>query len=324
MTGFLPEPLRMLVTSPALLDFTSDGPLPYALRQKFTGKPPPVTTDLSLASQTVLVTGATSGVGLEAARQLAQLGPRLLILGVRNASKAEQIKSELERDTSNLTVQVAELDLESLSSVDRFVDELSANSIRLDLALLNAGFFAHDDRITDDGYSPLFQVNFLSTAYLALKLLPLLHTTAPPHPPGTTTPPGPRLVLVASEAHAWTTFPDVPRPTENRTQPILSVFQDKNTLGSADDQYARAKLLLALFGKELSRRLTAAENDTTVVITTPGFCASNFFPDGMMTRLIQLTSARSVQQGGALHVFAATAPGPEIHGAYLRDGKPTG
>jgi hypothetical protein len=103
----------------------------------------------------------------------------------------------------------------------------------------------------------------------------------------------------------------------------LSVFRDKNTLGSADDQYARAKLLLALFGKELSRRLTAAEKDTTVVITTPGFCASNFFPDGMMTRLIQFTSARSAQQGGALHVFAATAQGPEIHGAYLRDGKPT-
>jgi NAD(P)-dependent dehydrogenase (short-subunit alcohol dehydrogenase family) len=280
-----------------------------------------VTSDLSLASRTVLVTGATSGVGLEAARQLAQLGPRLLIIG-------EQIKSELERNTPHLTVQAAELDLESLSSVDSFVDELSANSIRLDLAVLNAGFFAHDDRITEDGYSPLFQVNFLSTAYLALRLLPLLHTMAPPPPTSSTvyqgpTPPGPRLVLVTSEAHAWTTFPDVPGPTDNRTLPILSVFRDKNTLGSADDQYARAKLLLALFGKELSRRLTAAENDTTVVITTPGFCASNFFPDGMMTRLIQFTSARSAKQGGALHVFAATAQGSEIHGAYLRDGKPT-
>ncbi|KAF7165699.1 hypothetical protein CNMCM5623_009799 [Aspergillus felis] len=327
MPGFLPEPLRMLVTSPAILDFTPDGPLPYALRQKFTGKPPPVTPDLSLASRTVLVTGATSGVGLEAARQLAQLGPRLLILGARDMNKAEQIKSELERNTPHLTVQAAELDLESLSSVDCFVDELSANSIRLDLALLNAGFFGHDDRITKDGYSPLFQVNFLSTAYLALRLLPLLHTMAPPPPTSTVyqgpTPPGPRLVLVTSEAHAWTTFPDAPGPTDNHTLPILSVFRDKNTLGSADDQYARAKLLLALFGKELSRRLTAAENDTTVVITTPGFCASNFFPNGMMTRLIQFTSARSAQQGGALHVFAATAQGPEIHGAYLRDGKPT-
>lgn len=321
MPGFLPEPLRMLVTNPAIWDFSSDGPLPYALRQKFTGRLPPVTSDISFASRTVLVTGATSGVGLEAARQLAQLGPRLLILGARNLSKANRIKREIEEKIPHLTVRTAELDLESLSSVDRFVDELSANTIRLDLALLNAGFFGHDDRITEDGYSPLFQVNFLSTAYLALRLLPLLRETAIQQ--GAAALHAPRLVLVTSEGHAWTTFPDLPEQTENNTLPILSVFREKKTLGSADDQYYRAKLLLALFGKELSRRLSAADINTTVVITTPGFCASNFFPDGVMTRLIQLTSARSIQQGGALHVFAATAQGPEIHGAYLRDGKPT-
>ncbi|KAE8380935.1 hypothetical protein BDV26DRAFT_290017 [Aspergillus bertholletiae] len=321
MAGFLPEPLRMMVTNPAISDFTSDGPLPYALRQKFTAwPPPPAAADISLASQTVLVTGATSGVGLEAARQLAQLGPRLLILGARNLSKADGVKRQLEQDTPHIAVQVAELDLEDLSSVDRFVDGLHAGAIHLDLALLNAGFFAHDDRMTPDGYSALFQVNFLSTAYLALRLLPLLQTTTTA--PGTS-PQGPRLVLVTSEAHAWTTFPVLPEPTDNSPLPILSSFRQKETLGSADDQYYGAKLLLALIGRELSRRLTTMQMATTVVITTPGFCASNFFPDSVMTRLIQWISARSIQQGGALHVFAATAQGPQMHGAYLRDGKPT-
>uniref|UniRef100_P9WEG6 Short chain dehydrogenase rstn4 n=1 Tax=Aspergillus nomiae NRRL (strain ATCC 15546 / NRRL 13137 / CBS 260.88 / M93) TaxID=1509407 RepID=RSTN4_ASPN3 len=321
MAGYLPEPLRMMVTNPAISDFTSDGPLPYALRQKFTGwPPPPAAADISLASQTVLVTGATSGVGLEAARQLAQLGPRLLILGARNLSKADGVKRQLEQDTPHVAVQVAKLDLEDLSSVDRFVDGLHASAIHLDLALLNAGFFANDDRMTPDGYSSLFQVNFLSTAYLAFRLLPLLQTTttAPE-----ASPQGPRLVLVTSEAHAWTTFPVPPEPAEN-SLPILSSFRQKESLGSADDQYYRAKLLLALIGKELSRRLTTMQMATSVVITTPGFCASNFFPDSVMTRLIQLISARSIQQGGALHVFAATAQGPQMHGAYLRDGKPTG
>ncbi|CAG8271102.1 unnamed protein product [Penicillium salamii] len=320
MPGFLPEPLRMLVSNPALWDFSSDGPIPYAMRQKFTGNPPSVNSDNPVASKIVLVTGATSGVGLEAARQLAQLGPRLLILGVRNLSKANRIKSEIQENMPHLTVQVAELDLESLSSVDRFVEELNANSIHLDLALLNAGFFGHDDRMTEDGYSPLFQVNFLGTAYLALRLLPLLRESTIQ---SETSARSPRLVLVTSEGHAWTTFPDLPEPENKNTLPILSVFREKKTLGSADDQYYRAKLLLALFGKELSLRLTAAKTDTTVVITTPGFCASNFFPSDVMTRLIQFTSARSIQQGGALHVFAATAQGSDIHGAYLRDGKPT-
>ncbi|CAG8048845.1 unnamed protein product [Penicillium olsonii] len=310
MSAFLPEPLRMLVSNPALWDFSSDGPIPYALRQKFTGNPPLISSDISFASKTVLVTGVTSGVGLEAARQLAQLGPRLLILGARNLSKANCTKTEIEQNMPHLTVQVAELDLEDLSSVDRFVNELNANSIRLDLALLNAGFFGHDDRMTDDGYSPLFQVNFLSTAYLALRLLPLLRDAS-------------RLVLVTSEGHAWTTFPDLPETENKSTLPILTIFREKKTLGSADDQYYRAKLLLALFGKELSLRLNAAKLDTTVVITTPGFCASNFFPNDVMTRVIQLTSARSIQQGGALHIFAATAQGSDMHGAYLRDGKPT-
>ena len=294
----------MLVSNPALWDFSSDGPIPYALRQKFTGNPPPISSDISFASKTVLVTGVTSGVGLEAARQLAQLGPRLLILGARNLSKANCIKTEIEQNMPHLTVQVAELDLEDLSSVDRFVNELNANSTRLDLALLNAGFFGHDDRMTDDGYSPLFQVNFLSTAYLALRLLPLLRDAS-------------RLVLVTSEGHAWTTFPDLPETENKSTLPILSIFREKKTLGSADDQYYRAKLLLALFGKELALRLNAAKLNTTVVITTPGFCASNFFPNDVMTRVIQLTSARSIQQGGALHVFAATAQGSDMHGACL-------
>ncbi|CAG7918790.1 unnamed protein product [Penicillium olsonii] len=321
MSAFLPEPLRMLVSNPALWDFSSDGPIPYALRQKFTGNPPLISSDISFASKTVLVTGVTSGVGLEAARQLAQLGPRLLILGARNLSKANCIKTEIEKNMPHLTVQVAELDLEDLSSVDRFVNELNANSTRLDLALLNAGFFGHDDQMTDDGYSPLFQVNFLSTAYLALRLLPLLRDTpVQQHGPRSI---ASRLVLVTSEGHAWTTFPDLPETESKSTLPILSIFREKKTLGSADDQYYRAKLLLALFGKELALRLNAAKLDTTVVITTPGFCASNFFPNDVMTRVIQLTSARSIQQGGALHVFAATAQGSDMHGAYLRDGKPT-
>lgn len=83
----------MMVTNLNILDFSSDGPLPYSLRQRFTGwhSLPP---DLCLVSKTVLITGATSEVGLEAARQLWRLGANVII-GARNITKAEDVKQEL-------------------------------------------------------------------------------------------------------------------------------------------------------------------------------------------------------------------------------------
>ncbi|KAL2851449.1 hypothetical protein BJX68DRAFT_266356 [Aspergillus pseudodeflectus] len=92
MASFLPEPLRMILTNPAILDLSSNGPLPYALRQHFTGHPPPLPPDLLLACGSVLITGATAGVGLEAARQIASsLSPRVLYIGARDLAKAEGV-----------------------------------------------------------------------------------------------------------------------------------------------------------------------------------------------------------------------------------------
>ncbi|KAH9209067.1 hypothetical protein DL95DRAFT_270487, partial [Leptodontidium sp. 2 PMI_412] len=254
-----------------------------------------------LTSQTVLVTGATSGVGKEAARNLLKLGASLVI-GARNVIKAENVKMEFLEEHRGAEIQIFELDMESFDSIDRFIKQLTFEKIYLDVALLNAGFFSRDTKMTADGYVDIFQVNFLGTAYLSLLLLPFMRSTNSPA----------RLVLVSSEAHAWTHF------KKSKSNTILSTFQQAIP-GQEADQYYLSKLFLALFGRELGSFVN--EKQVVVTTTTPGFCASGFFPsDGLLTKLIKMTSARSSEQGASLHIYAVTAAASAVHGKYLRDG----
>ena len=93
-------------------------------------------------------------------------------------------------------------------------------------------------------------------------------------------------------------------------------------VGTDDNKYYTAKLFIALFGRELASRIDASS--LTVTTTTPGFCASGLFrdTDGILLKFINLTSSRSVQYGGQLHVHAATVKAVEAHGQYFRDGHP--
>ena len=159
MSSFLPtipEPLRMLASNTNIFDFSADGPIPYVLRQRLTSAPPQPAR-LALLSKTVLVTGATSGVGRETARQFLALGAKV-VLGIRDISKGEMVKRDLLGSNPNGEVQVLELDLEFLASVDAFVAGLKQRIGRLDIAVMNAGLFSRGQGISADGYDVLLQV----------------------------------------------------------------------------------------------------------------------------------------------------------------------
>jgi short-subunit dehydrogenase involved in D-alanine esterification of teichoic acids len=152
----IPEPLRMLATNPSIFDFSTDGPIAYVCRQKLTAapkNPPP----MSLISKTVLVTGATSGVGQEAARQFLALGAKV-ILGVRNTSKGEVVMRDLLECNPKGEVEVLEVDLESFASVDAFAAILKTRLDHLDIAVMNAGLFSRIQGVSADGYNVLLQV----------------------------------------------------------------------------------------------------------------------------------------------------------------------
>lgn len=104
--------------------------------------PPQIPIDTSLIDKTVLITGANSGIGHEAARRCVKLNARLVILGVRSISKGEVAKSSILKSnpTSKCQVEIWQLDMESFNSVIAFgkrAQELPS----LDVAMLNAGAF---------------------------------------------------------------------------------------------------------------------------------------------------------------------------------------
>ncbi|KAF2837926.1 NAD(P)-binding protein [Patellaria atrata CBS 101060] len=302
--SFLPDPLRMLVKSPFLFDFTSDGPLPFALRQKFFWGCVELPGEHLLKSKQVLMTGATSGVGLEASRQLLKLGTRL-IMGIRNIKKAEKLKKDLEAEITGSSIQILPVDMASFQSIDHFISILKEGDIQIDIAILNAGFFSRGNSPTSDGYDPLFQVNFLSTAYFSMLLMPILRRPSAVS----------RVVFISSEGHAW---------ADTSSTETLS-FEEFKGVRSEDEEnnYCLSKLFIALFAQRLAEYTNPDE--LVVVTTTPGFCASSFFPDsmGLLTRIIKVISARSVERGGRLHVQAAITDASIAHGAYFRDGTPS-
>lgn len=131
---------------------------------------------VDLAGRTAVVTGANSGVGFETCRQLLDLGLSKLILAVRNEEKGKEAASKLlhGRDLTPETIEVWLLDQSSYDSVVAF-SERARTLERLDFINLNAGT-ALGKRVFNDttGHDEIIQVNYLSTALLAILLLQVL------------------------------------------------------------------------------------------------------------------------------------------------------
>lgn len=173
-----------------------------------------------LTGQTIIVTGANSGLGLEAARHFTRLGAAKVILGVRSLDKGETARQSIEESTQRRgVVEVWQLDLSSYESVKQFaarVDKLN----RLDAIVENAGVSTRTYIRTEDNESTI-TTNVVSTFLLALLVLPKLRATA------TRFNVIPRLSIVSSGVHAWTEMP------ERRSTNIFKSLNDKETADMA-------------------------------------------------------------------------------------------
>lgn len=205
----------------------------------FDGMPKWNATNLpSFAGRTVVVTGANSGIGLVAARELARVGARV-VLAVRSTEKGERAAATITGD-----VEVRALDLADLSSVRAFADGWDGE---IDVLINNAGVMIPPRGTTKDGFELQLGTNHLG--HFALTNLLLDRVTE-------------RVVTVSSNAHKSGRI-DFDDPNYER--------RSFNNAGA----YGQSKLANLLFTLELERRLRAAGSAVRSTAAHPGYSATN-------------------------------------------------
>jgi NAD(P)-dependent dehydrogenase (short-subunit alcohol dehydrogenase family) len=249
----------------------------------------------SQAGKTALVTGANSGVGYQAALQLARHGAHVL-LGCRNVAKGQAALERLLREAPGSSAEVIELDMASLASIRRVAAEFGARAatsgIGLDLLINNAGVMALPQReLTADGFERQFGTNHLGHFALTGLLMPQLLAT-----------PSPRVVTVSSLAH--------------RTGKIDFDNLQGERKYAPRDAYNRSKLANLMFALELDRRARAAGSRLLSIPVHPGVSRTRIIengmrPTGLKAMVIGMVSAVVMQsdEAGALPtLYAATSP----------------
>ena len=231
----------------------------------------------------VVITGANSGIGLEATRQLAERGAEVL-MACRNEAKATAAQQQL----GSSRVSVARLDLADQASIARFADELSTSGRRIDVLVNNAGVMGLDETRTTDGFEGQFGTNHLGHFALTARLLPLLADAG-------------RVITVSSIAHRQGRVdlddPHFERRKYNRW-----------------DAYSQSKLANLLFALELDRRLKAAGRTQISIGAHPGIASTALGRDGSsfinsLTRRMGWLTFRSSESGSD----------PLVRGAADRD-----
>ena len=279
------------------------------LRRQFT-KPKPFPYNIQLTDQVAIVTGSNVGLGLEASRQLLQLGLSHLVMGVRSQDKGDTAAEALRKEFPRSTISVWLVDLESYDSIRAFADRC-ATLPRIDLAILNAALIKQSfTTVASTGHETSMQVNYLSTALLATLLLPILKAKKKSN--STTRPPV--LTLVVSDL-AYTV------KVETKCA-VLPQFDRPEGFGPLPS-YAKSKLLLTFFAAKLAE--FASPNDVLVNLVNPGMTKGTGLVRetptilGIFVSIAQALLARSVKVGATTYIDAVVARGEESHGCFISD-----
>ncbi|KZO96054.1 NAD(P)-binding protein [Calocera viscosa TUFC12733] len=266
-----------------------------------------ISTDLG--GKTIIVTGANTGLGLEAARHLARMGPRKLILACRDAHLGKQAVWDI-RDDTGYEPECWLLDLASFESVREFAERFEQEGGgRLDILIENAAVLFPTYETSEDGWETMLKVNYLGTAHLALRLLPFL-LAAPADP-------GARLVVVT---HYW--LYDRGAMLSERILETLNDEERCRQWGTMPMRYGATKLMSLLFTLSLSSRLARLQPPTALTANTvnPGFCHSSLTRHMAHPLLsaVKYVWARSTEAGSRTLVHAALAPELRgVSGVYL-------
>ncbi|KAI3317232.1 hypothetical protein HD806DRAFT_550953 [Xylariaceae sp. AK1471] len=213
---------------------------------------------------TVVVTGANSGLGLEAARHIVRLDATKVILAVRDQKKGFAAKESIIKSTGKAesVIDVWELDLANRASVKAFAARVDSLD-RLDVVLENAGMLTHDFCMAEDNET-IITVNVINTFLLAFSLLPKLRSTSVKHSKEVV------LTFTGSFTHWLAGFP------ERNSSSILRALADKDKADMRQRlrylRYVLSKLLQLLAFRELSEAVSkpSEPGDVVVNMVNPG------------------------------------------------------
>ncbi|CAI6339513.1 unnamed protein product [Periconia digitata] len=276
-------------------------------------KPVPPPSNVTLNEQTAIVTGSNVGIGLECCKQLLHLHLSHLIMAVRSIEKGETAAAGLRRSFPQVKIEVWALDMLSYDSIQAFAQRCSTELPRVDIAILNAGLTTPDFVINKStGHETVFQVNYLSTVFLSLLLLPSLKTKSSSDLPG-------RLTIVSSGLSIHSNFPNY------TSVPLIPSFDDGKgwNLSAATERYNVSKTLETMFVLKLSEHVQPSK--VIVNAVDPGFCAGTDLHRSLSGPLkaifgaAKMAIARPLEQGAWTYIDAAVGKGQESHGCFLSD-----
>jgi NAD(P)-dependent dehydrogenase (short-subunit alcohol dehydrogenase family) len=231
-----------------------------------------------------IITGATSGIGLETARQLAAMGAQLVLVG-RDPARAAAAVEQIKRVAPNVAVDIHQADLARMDQVRELGEKLAALP-RIDVLINNAGAMFWRRQFTAYGLERTFALNHMAYFLLTALLRERIVASAPA-----------RIVNVASDAHRG----------------VRLDFDDLNAERryGAYTAYQRSKLANILFTRELARRLDGT--GVTANCLHPGFVASRFGDNnrgvfGVGIGIAKRLLAISPEQGAATAVYLASSP----------------
>ena len=258
----------------------------------------------SQAGRRVLITGANSGIGFEAALALADKGAEL-ILPARTQAKADDAIRRILGQVPKAQLHAEILDLAALDSVHAFAGRVKKRfpGASLDLLINNAGVMALPTReLTGDGFERQFATNYLGPFALTMLLLSSIRPVA-----------GSRVVTVSSSA-------------SNQGKIEFDNLQSERVYKPMFQAYAQSKLADLIFSLELQRRLKAVGSPILCTAAHPGYAVTNLqaghLPSGLKILITAMKPflSQDAARGALPTLYAAVAPEAVAGGYYGPNG----
>lgn len=246
--------------------------------------------------KTVVITGTTSGIGFETAKELNAKGNTIVMLN-RNEEKSQEIKEKLPQPAQ---VEFIYCDLADLKSVKKAADEVKQKYEAVDTLINNAGGIIPERKMTGDGYELTFQMNQLSHFLLTYEMIPLLKKGKEP-----------RIITLSSEAH-------------RAAKPDFEDLECENGYASFT-AYANAKLFNLYFARQLSKELEPfgiSANSLHPGVVNTGFGDQYKGVIGGLIKLLKPFLINAEKGAQTTIHLASTEAGYENTGLYFKNKKP--